>query len=277
MPDFSGKLAFVTGATSGIGLETARQLAASGADLALFSRKPDAAALAQVRAQCRSARQGVQHYALDVGDPAQTQAVLPRAVEALGVPDLVINSAGIAVAQRFAEISYEQFDQVMRTNLMGSRNVAAALLPHLQRKPGSMLVLVGSMASFIPVYGYTAYGASKFAVLGLAECLRYELKPHGVRVACFCPGEVETPALAAERETKPSACGAMKAIGGTMNPEPAVRGLLRGIASGQSLIIPGLRSHLVYMMFRLSPRLLWNGITDAIVAWALARDARRAS
>ena len=131
------------------------------------------------------------------------------------------------------------------------------------------IVLVGSMGGIIPVYGYTAYGCSKFAVVGFAQCLRYELKLRGISVACFCPGEVETPGLAAERKSLPPASAALKKIGGTMSVEDAVRGLVSGIRTDEAMIIPGFKVKLTYWMHRITPDWLWNTITDSIVQKAL--------
>jgi 3-dehydrosphinganine reductase len=166
-------------------------------------------------------------------------------------------------------MGHDAFDRVVKVNLYGSRNVVEAALTSMLARGGGKIVLVGSMGGIIPVYGYTAYGASKFAVVGLAQCLRYELKPHGVSVACFCPGEVETPGLAAERKALPPASAALKKIGGTMPVERAVRGLIEGIKGDQFMIIPGLKVKLTYWMHRLAPDWLWNVTTDAIVANAL--------
>src|SRR5262249_59460363 len=123
-----------------------------------------------------------------------------------------------------------------------------------------------SLGGFVPIYGYTAYGTSKFAVVGFAQCLRNELKPLGIDVACFCPGEVDTPALAAERQSSHPATLAMKNIGSTMPIEPAVQALLDGIASNRFLIIPSLRAKLIYWAVRLTPSRLWNAVADLIVA-----------
>ena len=91
----------------------------------------------------------------------------------------------------------------------------------------------------------------------------------GISVACFCPGEVETPGLAGERKSLHPASAALKRIGGTMPVEAAVRGLVDGIRLDRFLIIPGFKVKLTYWMHRLTPTSLWNAITDGMVARAL--------
>jgi 3-dehydrosphinganine reductase len=111
--------------------------------------------------------------------------------------------------------------------------------------------------------------------VGFAQCLRYELKPRGISVACFCPGEVETPGLANEHKTLHPASAALKNIGGTMPVELAVRGLVNGIRRDKFLIMPGWKTKLTYWMQRLAPVWLWNALTDRIVAKALANGVQR--
>jgi short-subunit dehydrogenase len=177
--------------------------------------------------------------------------------------------AGIGGTAELADMKFEMFDRVIKINLYGTRHIVEAVLPSMLARGNGKIVLVGSMGGIIPVYGYTAYGTSKFAVVGLAQCLRYELKPRGVSVACFCPGEVETPGLAAERKTLHPASAALKKIGGTMPVEAAVRGLVKGIEHDEAMIIPGLKVKFTCWMHRITPDRLWNALTDAIVAKAL--------
>lgn len=164
-------------------------------------------------------------------------------------------------------MKFETFDRVIKINLYGTRNIVEAVLPSMLARGNGKIVLVGSTGGIIAVYGYTACGCSKFAVVGLAQCLRYELKPRGISVACFCPGEVKTPGLAAERKMLHPGSVALKKIGGTMPPETAVRGLVdreRRVHDHS-----GFKVKLTYWMHRLTPDWMWNAITDAIVAKAL--------
>jgi short-subunit dehydrogenase len=177
--------------------------------------------------------------------------------------------AGIGAAVEFIDMKPDVFDRVIQINLMGTRNITEAVLPSMLARGNGKIVLVGSMGGIIPVYGNTAYGSSKFAVVGFAQCLRHELKPRGISVACFCPGEVETPGLAAERKTLPPASAALKKIGGTMRVEEAVSGLVKGIRRDEFMIIPGRKVKLTYWMYRITPVSLWNAITDSLVAKAL--------
>jgi NAD(P)-dependent dehydrogenase (short-subunit alcohol dehydrogenase family) len=271
MDSFDDKLVFITGGTSGMGVAVAKALARRGAHIVVFSRSAKEAdvALKEIDAARSSTQQRLRWYQLDVAERDQVLAGFAKAAQEFGAPDIVINMAGVGGVAPTADMSFEMFDRIMKTNLYGTRHVTEAALASMRPRGSGKIVLVGSLGGFVPIYGYTAYGTSKFAVVGFAQCLRGELKSLGIDVACFCPGEVDTPALAAERQSSHPATVALKKIGGTMPIEAAVQGLVDGISSNRFLIIPGLRSKLVYWAVRLTPSWLWNAVADLIVARAL--------
>lgn len=175
MRSFTGKIAFVTGVGSGMGLHCARRLAASGAHVVGFDRSAAAATRTAIETERVSPAQRVQLFAADVSDRAAIRVALDAAVAACGKPDLLIHMAGIGGVAEMASMPFEMFDRMMQVNLYGTRHVVEAVLPHmLDRRDGKRpkILLVGSMGGFVPVYGYTAYGTSKFAVVGFAKCLR---------------------------------------------------------------------------------------------------------
>jgi 3-dehydrosphinganine reductase len=269
----AGCTIYITGASSGMGLLAGKMLAALGANIAILDLSPTDAALHEIESARRAPNQRVARYKLNIADRGMVLETVGAAVTEIGAPDVLINMAGIGGAAELVDMKFEAFDRVIQINLYGSRNIVEAVLPSMLARNTGKIVLVGSMGGIVPVYGYTAYGSSKFAVVGLAQCLRYELKPRGISVACFCPGEVETPGLAAERKALPPASAALKKIGGTMPVENAVRGLVNGIRRDEFMIIPGWKAKSTYWIHRITPDWLWNSITDAIVAKALRASA----
>ena len=269
MTDVAGKTVYITGAGGGMGLLASKMLAGLGAHIVTLDRSPSEAALHEIESARRSPEQRVASYQVDVADREMVLGTVGTAIAEAGAPDILINMAGIGGAAHLIDMKFETFDRVIKINIYGTRNVVEAVLPSMLARGNGKIVLVGSMGGIIPVYGYTAYGSSKFAVVGLVQCLRYELKPRGISVACFCPGEVETPGLAAERKTLHPASAALKKIGGSMPVEAAVRGLVKGIEHDEAMIIPGWKVKLTYWMHRITPDRLWNAITDAIVAKAM--------
>ena len=277
MNDIAGKTIYITGGASGMGLMSGKMLAGLGAHIVILDLNPTDAALLDVESARRVPDQRVARYKVNVADHEEVMRVITTAVAEVGPPDIVMTMAGIGGTEEFIDMKFETFDRVIRVNVYGTRNVIAAVLPSMLARGRGKIVLVGSMGGIIPVFGYTAYGTSKFAMVGLAQCLRYELKPRGISVACFCPGEVETPGLAGERKSLHPASAALKRIGGTMPVEAAVRGLVHGIQRDKFLIIPGFKVKFTYWMHRLTPTWLWNMVTDGMVARAISGRYKEAA
>jgi NAD(P)-dependent dehydrogenase (short-subunit alcohol dehydrogenase family) len=272
MTDVGGKTIYITGGCSGIGLGAGKMLAGLGAHIVIFDLNPSEPALREIGLSRRAPNQLVAGYRINIADRKITMGAVALAAAECGPPDILINMAGIAVAEEFINMTSETFDRIIQVNVYGTRNVVEAVLPFMISRGSGKVVLAGSMGGILPVYGYTAYGTSEFAVLGLAQCLRCELKPRGIGIACFCPGEIATARLAEERRMLHPATRALMEIGGTMSPEAAARDLVKGIRSDRFLIIPGLKMKLTWWLYRLTPLWLWNSVTDSIVAKALRRN-----
>jgi NAD(P)-dependent dehydrogenase (short-subunit alcohol dehydrogenase family) len=256
----------VTGAGSGIGQRLSQLLAERGADvIALDLKFSD-----EARAALDASGAGRVHFAeVDVRDAASVIAAVADGVAAIGQPQLVINSAGVVVATPFDETTEQEFRRVVDVNLYGSRNVAAATLPKLAR--GGHLVLIASLAGIVANYGYSAYCASKFGVVGLAEVLRLEQKPRGIQVSVVTPPEVMTPMVEEERRSGSKLTGEMKQFAGSMELEPAARAILSGIDGGGFLIVPSSRAKATRMLNRLSPLRVTHAISDRLLARSMAK------
>ncbi|MBN1654392.1 MAG: SDR family NAD(P)-dependent oxidoreductase [Deltaproteobacteria bacterium] len=271
---FQNRLVFVTGGSSGIGLETARLLAAKGAHIVLLARdlKKLAAAREEIESSRRAPHQRVATISVDVTDMAELQAKLDKAVVELGPPDILINSAGVPRGDYFERISLEQFDRVIKTNLYGVRNTTAALLPRMKAR-GGQIVIISSAAGLVGVYGYSAYCSSQFAVVGLAECLRSELKRHGISVTLVCPPEVNTPVLTEKAETLPPEARAVKGLAGTLTPEYTAIKTVEAVQKKRFLTIPGRVFPLQYFAHSLSVGTTTRFISDAVIRRVLRRKS----
>ncbi len=261
MKDFIGKTVFLTGGSSGIGLATAKLLATEGANVVIFARSEEklAAASAAIESRRVSAAQRFACRPLDVADHAAVTAVMAEAVQSFGAPDLLINNVGRAVPHCFEDVTFAQFDETMKTNLYGAWSTVSALVPHMKARGGA-IVNVSSMAGFIGVFGYTDYCASKFAVVGLSEALRQELRRYGISVSVLCPPDTDTPGLANEDLTKPAETKAVSAGAKLLQPDDVARALLKGIRRGTFMIVPGGEGKLAYLMKRYAP-----AVVDGIV------------
>jgi 3-dehydrosphinganine reductase len=212
----------------------------------------------------------IQTQTVDVRDPDRLTEVIAAAVQLLGAPDLAINSAGIQLAKPFEELSAEEFRRVIEVNLLGSRNFAAAVLPHMQA--GGRLALVSSLAGLVPNYAYAAYSASKYAVVGLAEVLRLEYRPRGIDVSVICPPEVETNLVVEERRTQHPASATLKRTAGTLDVDTACREIFAGLRTGGFMVIPSRRARAVAWMGKYIPRALAHAGSDLTVRRVLARS-----
>ena len=176
-----GKIALVTGASSGIGRDTAIDLAQRGATLAICARRADR--LEQTLAECRRHAPASRAYPCDVRDREQIRRTAAAARADLGPIDILINNAGVSACHLFTEAPEEEFEELMRVNyfsaLYFTREVMASML---ERRTGAV-VFVSSFAGRIATWRHTAYSASKFAMTGLAEAVYYEVKSQGVHVA----------------------------------------------------------------------------------------------
>lgn len=266
------KVAFISGAGSGIGLQIAKALLSDGASLALFDLRVDDAVLESLRRGCCRQGQRVEVFTVDISQAASVDAAIDAAVGSFGAPDFAFNSAGILRTALFTELPAETFELVIRINLIGSRNFAAGILRYM--KPGGHLALVASLAGIIGGYTQAAYGASKFGVVGLAEVLRLEQKPCGIDVSVICPGEISTPLLDHERQHGSKVTEALNAAAGVLTVEQAVAGILQGLRKREFMITPGFKARFLRGMARKASGLM-RWMTDKTLAGALADEQKR--
>lgn len=187
-----GKVALITGASSGIGAATARLFAAEGATVALLARSGD-----ELERLAGELGGGALPLVADVADPGQVAAAVERGAERLGPLDVVVNNAGTVTPASLAETNDEVWRRHIEVNLSGCFFVAREAAPRIA--PGGSIINLGSELSVIGMGMYVAYCASKAGVLGLTRSLAAELAP-AVRVNAICPGPVDTPMLAGELE-----------------------------------------------------------------------------
>ena len=184
-----GKVALVTGASSGIGEATAVALAAEGAAVAIAARRVDR--LDALKATLEAAGARVVAVALDVTDEAACRAAVQQTVQELGGLDIVVNNAGVMLLGPIEGADTEDWRRMVQTNVLGLMYVTHAALPHLLERGGDV-VQVSSVAGRIARAGSGVYNASKFAVGAFSESLRQEVTTRGVRVTLVEPGAVAT-------------------------------------------------------------------------------------
>ncbi len=187
MGAFDGKVALITGASSGIGAALARELARRGASLALLARREDR--LAALADEIRGMGRGALAVACDVSRDGELERAAARTLAKLGRIDVAVANAGFGVAGRIERLTVEDFRRQYEVNVLGVLRTLYATLPQLKRNRGTFAV-VGSVAGYLPGPRTSAYASSKAAVRILTESLRAELAPEGIAVVLVSPGYV---------------------------------------------------------------------------------------
>jgi NAD(P)-dependent dehydrogenase (short-subunit alcohol dehydrogenase family) len=180
-----GKVAIVTGASSGIGFAIAEAMSEAGAKLVLTGRSTE-----RLR-RCADACGESQVVAVDLTDDAAPARIVSETVNAFGAIDCVVHSAGIFWPQPFADEPLEDFDMQWRVNVRSPYALTKAVLPHLRRD--SSIIFVSSIAGRVAFPNSAAYCATKGAIEQLSKALAVELSPHGIRVNAIAPGNIRTP------------------------------------------------------------------------------------
>jgi NAD(P)-dependent dehydrogenase (short-subunit alcohol dehydrogenase family) len=205
----TARVAYVSGASSGIGRGTAVRLAADGARVVLLGR--DEARLAEAAAECGPEATTA---AFDVTDAAAVDAVLPDLLARAGPPEVVVHAAGQTVVGSLDQLTAEQWHRQLDVNLTSIHSLNRHLWPAMAAAGGS-IVLVASTASFAAFPQDAAYVASKGAVLALTKAMALDGAPAGIRVNAVCPGFIRTPNLQgyfdAQQDPEAAAAGAAAA------------------------------------------------------------------
>ena len=187
------RVVLITGASSGIGLASAVELARRGDTLALLARA--VGPLEEAARQCWAAgAAAVTVHPVDIGDADAVEAAVTELQATYGRIDAVVSAAGVVAYGRFEEVPREVFEGVLRTNVLGSANVARSVLPAMRERDAGTLLLVGSIIGHIAVPRMSSYAVSKWAVRSLASVLQLENRDRrGVHVVTVVPGGVDTP------------------------------------------------------------------------------------
>lgn len=262
---FSDTLVSVTGAGSGIGRATALEFARLGAEV-VVSDIDDAGARAT--AKDIVAQGGIAHaYALDVSDAQAVEAFADQVCAEHGVPDIVVNNAGVGQAGRFLDTPADEWDRVLDINLGGVVNCCRAFARRLvERGSGGHVVNVASAAAFAPLQSLNAYCTSKAAVYMFSDCLRAELDAAGIGLTTVCPGPVHTNIVSTARfDAPPDKSLAASGRRGQWEkffaarrygPEKAAKAIVSAVRKNKPIRPVTPEAYLLYGTSRLAPQAL---------------------
>lgn len=192
MPELlKGYAAIITGSSRGIGRAIALAFAENGADLVIHGTKEGA--LQELQSQIRDMGVRCEYVAGDIGQYETAQRLADTCMAAYGKIDVLVNNAGINSRKTFAELTPEDWDNMLRVNLTSAFYTCKTVVPHmLERKKGAIINMSSSAGKTAHPNAAVCYGVSKAGINSLTQKLAYDLAPHGIRVNAVCPGPIET-------------------------------------------------------------------------------------
>lgn len=247
------KVALITGASAGLGVEFARRLSERGHRLVLVARRKDR--LDKLAKDLGNARA----VAIDLSK-ANAAAKLMADLEAAGEQvEILVNNAGFGLIGRFAELDPKRLRQMIDLNVGALTDLCRAVAPGMIRRKSGAILNVASTAAFQPGPKMAVYFATKAYVLSFTEALHEELKPHGIRVSCLCPGPTRTE------------FGEVAGFGGNsmfdrvaMEAPQVVEAGLAGLDRNHAVVVPGWMNKVTAASTRLAPRSVVRKIAGAI-------------
>jgi short-subunit dehydrogenase len=247
-----GEVAIVTGASSGIGAAVSRDLVAKGARVAMVARGH--ATLERARKGLGPPADRCRTFPCDVGEWVAVERTARRIAREMGDPLILVNSAGFAAATPFAEMSPEEMERMLRTNLLGLLYYTRAVLSGMRAARRGAIVNVGSIAGLFAVPHMSVYAATKWAVTGLTESLNGELAREGIHVGLVCPAVVDTPLVA--REEARSGRGVPAAL--RLKPQTVSKAILDVIMKERDMVVlPRALAPLAAVRTGAAPLLRW--------------------
>src|SRR3989442_2253039 len=247
LTDYQGSAGIVTGASSGLGAQLARDVAAGGMRVALLARRADR--LAALADEIR--RGGGEAIAVpcDVAERASIEGAVARVLEHFGRVDLLVNNAGYGRHVLFKDHDVADIERMMRTNYLGTVYATKAVLPEMRGRGRGWIVNVSSVAGKLGQPDEAAYSASRFAVAGVSEALSYELAPLGIHVMTVYPAlvrtEMFTPAVLARMPARSISF---------LEPAVLSRAVLHALARGRHEVTVPRWVAVAYLMRALLPR-----------------------
>lgn len=241
----------VTGGSSGIGLATVRRFLDAGSKVSVIAL--DDADLRTLAANPPGGRHPLHLEPADVADRPLLEAAIGRAVAANGPCHVLVTSAGIVMPGYFEQLDIGHFEREMQVNYFGTLYAIRAVVPVMIARRRGAIIAISSSAGLLGVFGYSAYGPTKYAVRGLCDVVRNELKPHGIHVACVFPSDVDTPQLAFEDPFKPDELRAVSGKVRPVSPERVAATILRGLRRRSAVIYPETKTRLIARISSVAP------------------------
>jgi 3-dehydrosphinganine reductase len=250
--DCKKKHVLITGGSSGIGLETAKEYIRLGAHVSIVARntKKLKAAMDVLEACKKIDGQKLTSESLDVSsNPEEVTRKINDLVKRMGNIAVLVNCAGTSFAGEFDVANPEKLEYMLNVNVLGSAYPTHAALKSMKAAgQGGRVIFVASQVAQVAIHGYAHYAASKWALRGLAEAIQMEVKPHGIYVSVCYPPDTDTPGYEEEMKTKPDITKLLSESGSVFQPAEVARDLVWYSGKGYSHISTGLDGWLLKML-----------------------------
>jgi 3-dehydrosphinganine reductase len=273
-----GKVAVVTGGSSGIGKSIACGLAERGMHVWLLAQRKEflETARSEVENHRRNSEQKIATISVDVSQLDEVHSAVQQIQAGAGTVDLLVNSAGVTHPGYVEKLDINIFTWMIEVNYLGTVYMIKEVLPGMLERGSGYILNISSFSGIISSFGYTAYGASKYAVHGFTEALRMELNGRGIGISILFPTDTDTPQLAYENQFKPPETRALNSTGGFYKPEDVANSALKAIERGRYFILPNFDTQWMYFLNRLSPSIKFF-VADQIIAHSAKKNNNRSS
>jgi len=255
---FADTFTLVSGGSKGIGRATALEIARLGGSVCILARNEESVLeTAQVIGDTLiSDKQFVETIVCDATDAEQLRPMIDALVDHRGVPDYLLNVVGYAYPKHFTDLTLPDFKKNMDINYYGQLVPTMLMVPYMVKKQKGHVSFVSSIAGFLGLVGYASYSPTKFAVVGLAEVLRHELKPKNIQISMLYPPDTDTPGFVEENKTKPPETAILSETAKLYTPEQVAVQYVQGLLKNKMHIFVG-EGRWIWRLFRWFPGLVY--------------------
>ncbi len=254
---FSGKTTIICGGSKGIGKETAKEIVRLGGSVSIVARDQNILkeAAKEIEENKITESQFVETISCDATEMDALKPHFEDFIQKHGVPDFLINAVGFAYPKYVQDYSLDDFKNNMDINYYGQLVPTMILLPHFIEAKQGHISFVSSMMGFMGIIGYASYAPTKYALVGLAEVLRHELKSSNINFSILFPPDTDTPGFEIENQTKPPETAILSESAKLYSPEKVAKIYIKGILKKKFFILVG-EGGLIWRLFRFFPGLV---------------------
>jgi 3-dehydrosphinganine reductase len=265
---FKNKTAFLIGASTGMGRAIAKDFVELGGSVLIIARRKNILeeAAKEIDQKISNESQFVEFKSCDATDMDMLKPLLEDFIKNYGVPDYLFNLVGRAIPGYIEDYTLDDFKNNMNFSYYGQLVPTLILVPYFMKEKKGHIIYFSSILGYLGIMGFGAYIPTKFAIVGLAEALRNELKPHNVKISIVYPPDTNTPGLTTENEGKPQECAIMSETGGLLEPKEVSEYVIKKVLKNKFHISPGNAKSIRYI----------NRIFPKLVRWFLDRDYKKA-